>query len=61
MERPNRSDSDVPTITDVARHAGVSPMTVSRVMNSSGNVQPAKREKVLQAVEELYRDLSPPS
>jgi LacI family transcriptional regulator len=52
-KRKARPRGSGPTVADVARHAGVSPMTVSRVMNSSGNVQPAKREKVLQAVEEL--------
>ena len=41
---------------DVARLAGVSHQTVSRVINDSGNLRPATREKVLAAIEELgYR------
>lgn len=41
------------TITDVARLAGVSPVTVSRVINDTGNVSIATREKVERAIEEL--------
>jgi len=41
---------------DVARLAGVSPMTVSNVFNDVPNVSPATRDRVLQAMEELrYR------
>jgi LacI family transcriptional regulator len=43
----------MPTIKDVAKRAGVSPMTVSRVLNKASNVKPSTREKVLEAVEEL--------
>ena len=43
----------MPTIKDVAKRAGVSPMTVSRVLNDASNVRPSTREKVLAAVEEL--------
>jgi LacI family transcriptional regulator len=43
----------MPTIKDVAKRAGVSPMTVSRVLNNASNVKPSTREKVLEAVEEL--------
>ena len=38
---------------DVAREAGVSVMTVSRVINGAGNVRPETREKVLKAIREL--------
>jgi DNA-binding LacI/PurR family transcriptional regulator len=38
---------------DVARKAGVSIMTVSRVINDAQNVRPETREKVLQAIREL--------
>jgi len=38
---------------DVARKAGVSMMTVSRVINGAGNVRPQTREKVLKAIKEL--------
>lgn len=43
-------------IKDVARRAGVSPATVSRVMNGTATVGPAKRALVIAAIEELgYR------
>jgi LacI family transcriptional regulator len=41
------------TIKDVARRAGVSPMTVSRVVNGSEYVSNSTREAVLRAVREL--------
>jgi LacI family transcriptional regulator len=41
------------TINDVARRAGVSAVTVSRVINNTGNVSAATREKVECAIEEL--------
>ncbi|PZE22750.1 LacI family DNA-binding transcriptional regulator [Paenibacillus xerothermodurans] len=41
---------------DVARRAGVSQTTVSRVLNGAAGVKPKTREKVLRAIEELnYR------
>ncbi|MFZ4450692.1 catabolite control protein A [Salibacterium aidingense] len=44
------------TIYDVAREAGVSMATVSRVVNGNPNVKPATRKKVLDAIEGLgYR------
>jgi LacI family transcriptional regulator len=44
------------TIYDVAREAGVSMATVSRVVNSNPNVKPATRKKVLEAIQRLgYR------
>jgi LacI family transcriptional regulator len=51
--RTERRKGDAVTIHEVARHAGVSMMTVSRVMNSSSNVREATRELVLRAVREL--------
>lgn len=42
-----------PTISDVARRAGVSPMTVSRVINGESNVRPATRETVNVAIADL--------
>lgn len=42
------------TISDVARRAGVSPVTVSRVMNGGSNVKQETREKVQRAIEELH-------
>jgi len=45
-----------PTIQDVARRAGVSRQTVSRVLNNKGEVRPETRDRVLAAIEELnYR------
>jgi DNA-binding LacI/PurR family transcriptional regulator len=41
------------TIKDVARHAGVSPMTVSRVVNGSEYVSSTTRNAVQRAVREL--------
>jgi LacI family transcriptional regulator len=41
------------TIHDVARHAGVSPMTVSRVINSENNVREETRAKVAASVKTL--------
>lgn len=44
------------TLADVAREAGVSSMTVSRVVNDKGDVSPATRQKVLGVIERLgYR------
>jgi DNA-binding LacI/PurR family transcriptional regulator len=43
-------------MADVARLAGVSHQTVSRVLNDHPNVRPLTREKVLAAIRELaYR------
>ena len=41
------------TIRDVARLSGVSPMTVSRVINDSERVSPGTRRRVEQAIAEL--------
>jgi LacI family transcriptional regulator len=43
----------MPTIQDVAKKAGVAPMTVSRVINQSGYASPEVRARVQAAVEEL--------
>jgi DNA-binding LacI/PurR family transcriptional regulator len=45
-----------PNIRDVAREAGVSYQTVSRVLNDSPAIRPATRERVLRVIDELgYR------
>ncbi|MDX3226227.1 LacI family DNA-binding transcriptional regulator [Streptomyces sp. ME19-01-6] len=45
-----------PTITDVARLAGVSPQTVSRYLRFNGGLKPATLERVENAIRELdYR------
>ena len=41
------------TLEDVARHAGVSYQTVSRVLNKSANVSEATRRKVEKSIELL--------
>ena len=41
------------TIRDVARRSGVSPMTVSRVINESERVSPETRRRVEQAISDL--------
>jgi LacI family transcriptional regulator len=51
--RKSRPRGSGPTIAEVARLAGVSPMTVSRVINREGNVLPATQEKVRGAIETL--------
>jgi DNA-binding LacI/PurR family transcriptional regulator len=53
--RTGRSTGAV-VMTDVARAAGVSQKTVSRVVNGSHQVRPEVRDRVLQAIDELgYR------
>jgi LacI family transcriptional regulator len=42
----------MPTLHDVAKRAGVSPMTVSRVVNGTGSVSPERRARVEQALTE---------
>ncbi len=51
--RGTRRQGNAPTITDVARLAGCSSMTVSRVVNGDGNVREKTREKVRAAIEQL--------
>lgn len=44
------------TLSDIAARAGVTPMTVSRVVNRNGYVSPETREKVMRVVNEMnYR------
>jgi LacI family transcriptional regulator len=47
------------TIVDVAREAGVSYATVSRVINDPGQVKPEKRERVLKAMARLNYTINP--
>jgi LacI family transcriptional regulator len=50
------SEGQPVTIRDIARHAGVSSSTVSRVLNGTTPVHAAKRRAVLEAIEALgYR------
>ena len=51
IEKPKR-----PTLRDVAREAGVSYQTVSRVINNESHVSEATRSRVLKTIETLgYR------
>ena len=44
------------TMADVAREAGVSQMTVSRVVNDKGDVSSATRQRILSIIDRLgYR------
>jgi LacI family transcriptional regulator len=52
-QRSSRRQSGAPTISDVAASAGVSPMTVSRVINGESNVRAETRELVNAAISEL--------
>lgn len=45
------------TVKDVARHAGVSPSTVSRVCNNNPAISKETRDRVLQAIEKLGYEL----
>ena len=51
MARARRTNRGTVTILDVARAAGVSTMTVSRVMNGAANVRDETRARVLEAIE----------
>ncbi len=42
-----------PTIYDVARHAGVSPTTVSRILNEPDKVNPETQKRVLASIDAL--------
>ncbi|GAB3614894.1 LacI family DNA-binding transcriptional regulator [Humibacter ginsengisoli] len=52
----DRSAGKQPTIYDVARQAGVSHQTVSRLLKGDPGIKPMNRERVLKALDELgYR------
>lgn len=53
LARAGRKKLGTVTIQDVAQAAGVSAMTVSRVVNGEDNVRPGTRDRVLRAVELL--------
>jgi LacI family transcriptional regulator len=52
-KKGSRRRGGVVTIHDVAKHAGVSPMTVSRVINGETNVREETRQRVSAAVKAL--------
>jgi len=49
----SRRAGTAPTLSDVARAVGVSPMTVSRVINKDGAVRAETRERVMSAISAL--------
>lgn len=53
MAKPSRRRRGVTTIEDVARAAGVSAMTVSRVINHGKNVRESTRASVVEAIKQL--------
>jgi LacI family transcriptional regulator len=52
-QKTSRRQRSAPTISDVAATAGVSPMTVSRVINGEANVRAATRDLVNAAIQQL--------
>ena len=50
---PRKERSAIPTIRDVADHAGVSPATVSRVLNNYPFIRPEVRDRVLDGIARL--------
>lgn len=57
--KPARRQKSALTIHDVARYAGVSPMTVSRVINGEKNVRESTREAVNAAIRALNYQPNP--
>ena len=53
MSKPSRRSRGTVTVQDVARAAGVSAMTVSRVVNGGANVRASTRTAVMEAIEQL--------
>ena len=50
---PIAADRKPPRLADVAAHAGLTSMTVSRALRQPDKVSPATRERVMQAITEL--------
>jgi LacI family transcriptional regulator len=59
VRRTRRRRGTAVTIHEVARKAGVSPMTVSRVTNGEDNVREATRDLVMRAIRELNYSPNP--
>lgn len=51
METPKPAENKTITIYDIAREAGVSPSTVSRVLTNNANVRREKKERVQSLIE----------
>src|SRR5271170_1608272 len=54
VQKTSRRGGKSVTIHEVARHAGVSPMTVSRVVNGESNVREPTRAKVAASIKALH-------
>ena len=54
MSSPDTARTRAPNMRDVARLAGVSYQTVSRVLNNSDALRPETRDRVLAAMQELH-------
>lgn len=52
-ESPSAGGSRKPSIYDVADRAGVSHMTVSRVLNGHPNIRASTRDRVMKAIDEM--------
>jgi LacI family transcriptional regulator len=59
IRKTPRRRRSAPTIGDVAERAGVSPMTVSRVINGEGNVRDVTRDAVNAAISALNYSPNP--
>lgn len=59
MAKTVRRKGAAVTLHEVAQHAGVSPMTVSRVVNGSGSVKKATHDIVMRAIRELNYSPNP--
>jgi len=53
MSRHESKPQEMPTMADVARHAGVSSMSVSRALKDGSLVSEATRERIFKAIDEL--------
>jgi LacI family transcriptional regulator len=59
IKKSNRRGGKSATIEEVARHAGVSPMTVSRVVNREAVVREITRKKVMASIKALRYSPNP--
>lgn len=51
MDKTRKTEGRTPTIYDIAKEAGVSAATVSRVLTSSANVRRDKKDKILELIQ----------
>jgi DNA-binding LacI/PurR family transcriptional regulator len=53
MQKKSWDESKMVTIKDIAREAGVSPSTVSRVLSGKAKISPETTKRVMEAIEKL--------